>query len=167
MGLQQSIPDRLIKAQAMIDEARAAFERGNKPAPAAAKPVKQPPSKSVDELHVSMAVAVEAKAKKARAERDKLAAKIKPYAGDLSARQLGEKFDASPGLVRKAAREHGINIKVRPGRRGGPSPEQLKELRRYASEGGTTADAAKWLGVPHGTAKHWALKHEIKFGVKR
>lgn len=167
MGLQQSIPDSLIKAQAMIDKARAAFERGEKPEPAPAqKPAKPEFVKSGEGLHVSMAAAVAAKTAKNRAARAKLAEKIRPFAGELSANQMAEKFGCSRGMIVKAAGEHKIDIKVGSGRRAGPSAEQLSELRRCAAEGGTTADAAKWLGVPHGTAKHWALKHEIKFGVR-
>ena len=167
MGLQQSIPDRLIKAQAMIDEARAAFECRDKPAPAEAKPARRPPAKSVEELHVSMDAAVKAKARKARAERDKLAEKIRPYAGELSANQLAEKFGVSTGLVRKAAKEHGIDLKVAPGHRHthvGPTPEQLREMRSQAAGGASVADAARWIGVPRGTVGYWAKKYGVQFG---
>lgn len=167
MALQQSIPDRLIKAQAMIDEARAAFERSEKPAPSPAKLPRRPPARSVEELQVSMAAAVEARAKKARAERDKLAAKIEPYAGELSANQLAEKLGVSTGLVRKAAGEHGIDLKVAPGHRHthvGPTPEQLREMRSQAAGGASVADAARWIGVPRGTVGYWAKKYGVKFG---
>ena len=167
MGLQQSIPDRLIKAQAMIDKAREAFERGEKPEPAPAqKPAKPEPVKSGEGLRVSMDAAVAAKTAKNRAARAKLAEKIRPLAGLMSANDIAKKLGCSRGMIVKTAGEHGIDIEVGRGRRGGPSAEQLTELRRCAAEGATTADAAKWLGVPHGTAKHWALKHEIKFGVR-
>ena len=167
MLLQQNIPARRLADQAMIDAARAAFERGEKPAKAPSKkPAKPEFVKSGEGLHVSMSAAVAAKTAKNRAARAKLAEEIRPFAGQLSANELAEKFGCSRGMIVKAAGEHGIDVKVGSGRRAGPSAEQLAELRRCAAEGGTTADAAKWLGVPHGTAKHWALKYEVGFGAK-
>ncbi|HCA25304.1 MAG TPA: hypothetical protein DEP32_14160 [Pseudomonas sp.] len=167
MLLEQNIPASRLAAQAMIDKARAAFERGEKPAPAEEKPARRPPARSVEELHASMAAAVEAKAKKRRAERDKLAEKIKPYAGELSANQLAEKFGVSTGLVRKAAGENGIDLKVAPGHRHthvGPTPEQLREMRAQAAGGASVADAARWIGVPRGTVGYWAKKYGVQFG---
>ncbi|WP_341706497.1 hypothetical protein [Halopseudomonas sp.] len=167
MLLQQNIPASRLAAQAMIDAAREAFERGEKPEPAPAQnPAKPEFIKTGEGLGISMAAAVAEKTAKNRAARAKLAEKIRPFAGELSANQMAEKFGCSRGMIVKAASEHKIDIKVGSGRRAGPSSEQLSELRRCAAEGGTTADAAKWLGVPHGTAKHWALKHEIRFGVR-
>lgn len=167
MLLQQNIPASRLAAQAMIDAAREAFERGEKPAPAEAKPARRPPAKSVEELHASMDAAVKAKARKARAERDKLAEKIKPHAGELSANQLAEKLGVSTGLVRKAAKEHGIDLRVGPGHRHkhvGPTPEQLREMRAQAAGGASVADAARWIGVPRGTVGYWAKKYGVQFG---
>jgi len=168
MLMQHAIPEHLVKAQAMIDEAKRKMRSGHK-----AEPTSAPHKPSgIENLHANMKIAIDARSAKNRAIRKDLAFQIKPFVGVLSAAEIAVKLGKSQGLVRKAAKEHGMELNIgsgkgrRPGR-AGPSDEQIKQMRLSAAGGSTINDAAQWLGVSRGTLQQWAAKHGITFGNKR
>jgi len=168
MLMQHAIPEHLVKAQAMIDEAKRNSRSGHK-----AEPTSAPHKPSgIENLHANMKVAIDARSAKNKAIRADLAVQIKPFVGDLSAAEIAAKLGKSQGLVRKAAKEHGLDLNIgsgkgrRPGR-AGPTDEQIKQMRLSAAGGSTINDAAQWIGVSRGTVQLWAIKYAITFGNKR
>jgi len=103
----------------------------------------------------------ESKAKKRQRQHAEI---MRSYEGRLNADELADILGVSTSQVRKLAETYGVEIAKKGSRLGGPSAEQLIEMRRLSAGGSNMTDAAKWIGVRRQTLRRWAAERGITFG---